>query len=174
MRNSLIIPIAVSVFMIAGCGTIPNAVVEPTKTSIKLPDKNAIKSIDITSDSASAMAYDPNNQFLTISQVLSWLQAAGEVAVQFPKVNVQTGPSGGYTGPAILNLDLKDGESVEVLPAFYLVPAKHDYAYRYLDGIVEYKSSWDGTHVYIKSPSLYTWLKQDQWKNEFHMSRQNR
>lgn len=170
MRYSLIIPVFISAVMLAGCGTIPNAVVEPTNMSIKVPDKNAIKSVDITSDSASAMAYYPNDQGGAISEVVTWLQNATEVTVHFPKVHVQTGTSGGYTGPSILNLHLKNEELAEVLPGFYVIPSKHGYSYRYLDGIVEYKNSWDGTDVYFKSPSLYQWLKRDQWKSQFHMS----
>lgn len=173
MRRLLFLLSGLQFLLLTGCGSVPNATVTPKQAPLLIPKVTNIKSLNIESDSPSQAIQLANDPKTAIRNVLTMLQTAQPVMVQFPELKQKI--SGGYvesTGPAILNLTLSTSENVMITPAHFIWSTwQGDFNYHYVNGIVEYRKG-DLT-TYLSDPSLYNWLKQDQWKSQFHMYGQN-
>ena len=163
----------IQLVFLTGCGSVPNATVTPTQAALRMPKVTDIKSLNIESDYPSRATLLPNDPQTAIMDVLTMLQSAQPVSVQFPRSKKKlSGESSGYTGPPTLNLHLNTHEDIMITPAYFIWSAwQGGFDYHYVNGIVEY---WKGdSTIYLGDPSLYNWLKQDQWKSQFHMYGQN-
>lgn len=155
--------------LLTGCGSVPNANLTPSQAAFRVPKATDIKSLNIDGDFASQISLFPNDSKTEIKYVLTMLQTAKPVSVQFPKLKKKVlNGYNAYIGPAILNLNLSTNEEVVIAPAHYIWSTwQGAFDYHYVNGVVEYRKG-DST-IYLRDSSLYNWLKQDQWKSTFHM-----
>lgn len=169
VRKVLSVLIAIPFVLLTGCGSVPNATVTPSQATFHMPEITDIKSLNIESDFASRLTVVPNAPLTTMQQVLALLKTAQPVDVQFPELkNIISRPSGGYFGPATLDLNLNNNDDIRITPAYYVWTASQGgYSYHYVDGVVEYRDG-DST-IYLRDESLYEWLKEDKWKDAFHV-----
>jgi len=169
LRKIFPVLIALPFVLLTGCGSVPNATVTQSQATFHMPEITDIKSLSIESDFASRITVVPNAPLTTMQQVLTLLKTAQPVDVEFPELKNQISrPSGGYSGPATLDLNLKNNDDIRVTPAYYVWTASQGgYSYHYVNGVVGYRDG-DST-IYLRDASLYEWLKEDKWKNAFHV-----
>ncbi|MCF8564625.1 hypothetical protein LLE49_07685 [Alicyclobacillus tolerans] len=171
--RGLLFPLSGVFLILTGCGSVPKATVTPTQATFRMPKVTDINSLNIESDYPSRATLLPNDPKTAIKNVLTMLQAAQPVSVQFPHSKKKlSGESSGYTGPATLNLHLNASEDLMITPAYFIWSAwQGGFDYHYVNGVVEYRE--DESVIYLRDVSLYNWLKQDRWKSQFHMPGQN-
>lgn len=160
--------VGVSTYMPAQAA--PSTTVSSPKVTAFHPPTE-ILGVTIAGDSPASPWYYPLHSATTTSLVYNWLSRSTTVPVQVPKSNA--GLVMDYAGPAELSFTDENGHHIMVYPAYYLADA-HKNVYggpivkRFpFPGIVAYQ---DGPNtVYLKSPALYSWLKEDTWESEFVM-----
>lgn len=169
MKKLIFFICLISLLILSTCShSAPNAVIKQTKISYQQPSFGDIQSVSLTSDSAGMVWMVPDNSAKITEQVINWLEKSKPVSVKLPKLKTnKEWISHGYTGPAILYLNLKNKSTVTISPAYYLWTSSNrkSLEYHYLENIIKYK--FNGTTLYFNSPLLYEWLKNDDWKSQF-------
>jgi hypothetical protein len=134
--------------------------------AVKFPTASSIQSISIFAGSTmnSSTTQDPKS---VSTQVINWLNNSTLYTGSIPKSTNSIVPKS-YTGPAQLKMKTANGD-VTVYPVYYLVQINNNgVETRYLQDVVEYQMG--NQTVYLKSPQLFNWLKNSQWKSEFTAS----
>ena len=170
MRRMMFSLCALSLFLLSGCGqqanAIPSATIMRSSSTLQLPKAADIKSMNIASDGAVSLWMVPQNPSTAIHQILKWLKSAEPISVQLPHSNVtKSWITSGYTGSSIIYIHLKNNELVTIFPAYYIWVTNSSF-YHYLNGIISYQIG-NNKIYYFKAPSLYQWLREDQWKPQF-------
>ncbi len=161
---------AMIIFLLSSCGQqanlVPNAIIIQSSSTLQLPKAAEIKSMNIASDGAVSLWMVPQNPNTTTQQILKWLKSAEPVSVQLPHSNLtKSWITSGYTGPSIIYIHLKNNELVTISPAYYIWVTNSSF-YHYLNGIISYQIGINKIY-YFKAPSLYQWLREDQWTPQF-------
>jgi hypothetical protein len=171
LRKRVVVLIACSLFVLSGCGKPAPSAVVTVKTlqssPITLPQPSSVTTVWVESDSAAAVRWNARSPSNVMKEVLTWLGEAQPVSVSVSIVPAD-GDSGGYTGPARLLFRTKDPITYEIVPVYYSTYKKDshgNYVTKYLESVVEVDAG--GYQTYFRSPALFSWLKNDEWKQRF-------
>jgi hypothetical protein len=131
----------------------------------------SVQGIALAGDGPSASWYFPTDPAVVTKQVYTWLQAATPTKVEMPKENGRL-ITVGNIGPARLSFTNQAGHRITVFPAFYIVqgdakgnPSMTQFSPSYFPNVLAYQEG--GQTIYLQSPGLYAWLKNNQWASEF-------
>lgn len=131
--------------------------------TVKFPTASAIQSISILAGPTldTWTTRDPKS---ASAQVLKWLNSSTPYTGSIPKSTNKMIPQANI-GPAQLKIKTSN-EDITVYPVYYLVQTNtHAVQTRYVQDVVEYQTG--NETVYLKSPQLFNWLKNNQWETEF-------
>lgn len=150
--------------LLAGCGTVPQAIVKPTQQTVKFPQRADIQHVYVIAG-LSARFFSPKNQSETLTQIEKWLKTAKPVSVQLPPSPNPPIATGANTSPAVLELQLSSKDRILITPTFYMMRHSQE-VYHFVNGVISYRV--DNKTLYFKDLNLYNWLKNNQWEQEFN------
>lgn len=168
LRGGLILLALAS--LLTGCHAVPEKGGSSADGSGVIPadEMSAIASggtVTLTDDSAAAIYWVPKDTGAMRAKITPWLQSLRPYTGNVP----QTADSPVFhanISPSRLILSTADGHTLTVCPAFYLVPSGYlSYTKKFVPDVLLLEN--DGKKSYVKSPALYGWLKNDEWKAEF-------
>lgn len=126
----------------------------------------SIQSIVIDNNSPASMGFVPIHPTTVTQQLLAWLKSALETNVNLPKSTPNL-IFNAYIGPSRLLITTKNHANIQIYPAYSITAVGHQgrYQVNYDTDVLAYVQG--NNTIYLKSPQLYTWLKDNQWTSEF-------
>ncbi len=136
----------------------------PVKQYIKYPTRTSIRSISISTGPSAQIwkTQDPKN---VENQVLSWLNSSTLYTGNIPS-SVKNFVVFANIGQAQFHIVTVNQQDITIYPTYYLAKVNSNAVQvRYVQDVVTYQVENHITN--LKSPQLYSWLKNDQWQTEF-------
>lgn len=138
--------------------------------SLVFPTQSEIQSVVIWGGAGPTEDWNAQNPHAVETKVLGWLKSSTLYNGNIPKAQTsENGVTTPYRGSAQLILKLAN-RTINITPTYYEPTGQNGQVQvRYINNVVTYSDSvHNGSKpIYLHSPTLFTWLKENQWKTEF-------
>lgn len=149
-----------------GSGTAMNQMVWSLSPQEKFAAPTSIKSMVLDNNNPASTISVPINAAAVSSQVLAWLKAATPTTISLPPSTPNL-TFNAYVGPSKLSIATATGSLIKIFPAYTItaVGTQGRFQVNYALNVVAYVEG--NQTIYLHSPQLYSWLKDNQWTGEF-------